>query len=154
MFAKLIALPKICRAKTVAIFFVMLGVFLTSLGVTLLDFAQGHIFGNWSGIAPVGRLNDLPIRIACATGVSLFVNLTARFFRYPPMVQCSKQTIFGALCGLATVGSLFDPWVSGRVDFSLICFLLVIGLAFWYRAHVVQFPIVSTTSEKPKNEHR
>jgi hypothetical protein len=134
MSTKLTTLPTTRRARAVAIFYVMLGVLLTSLGVTLFEFAQGHIWGNWSGIAPVGRLHDLPIRIAYATGVALFVNLIARFFRYPPMAACSKQTIFGALCGLVTIGSLFDPLTSEKVSLSLICFLLVIGLAFWYRA--------------------
>jgi uncharacterized membrane protein YuzA (DUF378 family) len=102
-------------------------------GIVLIDFIQGHILGNWSGISPIGRLNDMPIRIAFAMGAALLVSSVAHFLGYPPMAERAKQIIFGGLCGLVTIGSLLGPWVLGKVVYFLIGFVGVISLTFWYR---------------------
>jgi hypothetical protein len=137
---------RLYRARTLAIAYILLGAFLTSFGITVLDFAQGHITGNWSGIAPIGRLNDLPYRIAFAAGAVLLVSSLALFLRYPPIVERSKQIVFGALCGLVTIGSLLGPWISETDIFFLICSIGVIGISFCYRAAVAR-----SAGERTKN---
>jgi hypothetical protein len=122
-----------CLTRVHAILSVLLGAFCCSLGITVLDFALRGVLGDWSGIAPIGRLYELPYRFAFAVGAALIVSFIALLFRYPPMTKRSEQFIFGALCGLVTIGSLFGPWISDTNVFFLICLLGAIGTSFWYR---------------------
>jgi hypothetical protein len=133
-------------ARTLAIAYILLGALFTSFAITALDFAQGHIIGDWSGIAPVGRLKNFPYRIAFSAGAVLLVSSLALFLRYPPIAERSKQIVFGSLCGLVTIGSLLGPWISKTDSFFLICSIGVIGISFCYRAALTR-----SASERTKD---
>ena len=117
---------------------VLAGASLVSVVIALLDYAQGLVLGDWSGLHPVYRLGTIPIRILLAVVAATIISTVALFAHCPPLKTRSMQIQFGAACGLVTVSSLLGPWVSRSNGFFLLVLGIALPLIFWLRIRLVR----------------
>ena len=118
--------------------FVLVGASLTSVVLSLLEYAQGLVIGDWSGIHPFRRLVvEIPFRILLASGAAVVVAAAAFFRRYPPITTRQKQIQFGAACGLITLVSFFERWFSQDYVLLLVVAIELIFI-FWFRVRLAR----------------
>jgi hypothetical protein len=126
-------LAALVRKQWGAAAWVLCGASLMSISISILDFVQGHVLNDWSGIAPVNRLGAIPYRIAVSIVVAFLVGTAAILAQRPPLNSRLKQMAFGATCGLATSFSLLGPWISRSDEFAWFVVILTLPVAFWVR---------------------
>ena len=73
------------QKQWVAATWVLCGGSLMSVAISILDFVQGHVLNDWSGIAPVNRLGAIPYRIAISIVVAFLVGTAAVLAQRPPL---------------------------------------------------------------------
>ena len=117
---------------------VLAGASLVSVVIAVLDYVQGLVLGDWSGVHPIYRLGIIPIRIVLAVAAAAVISAVAFLAHYPPLKTRSTQIQFGAACGLVTVSSLLGPWVSEGNTFFLLVFGIALPLIFWLRVRLVR----------------
>jgi hypothetical protein len=118
--------------------YVLVGLSLVSIAISFLDYVQGIVLSNWSGVHPIYRLLMAPIRILLSSGAGLVVAAIAYFSRYAALKTRKKQILFGAACGTVTIGSLLTPWVpnSNSDVLFFIVFAITLPFIFWLRVHL------------------
>ena len=121
------------QKQWVAATWVLCGGSLMSVAISILDFVQGHVLNDWSGIAPVNRLGAIPYRIAISIVVAFLVGTAAVLAQRPPLDSRLKQIAFGATCGLATSFSLLGPWISRSDEFAWFIIVFTLPVAFFVR---------------------
>jgi hypothetical protein len=130
-------LAVLVRKHWVTAAWVLCGGALMSVSISILDFVQGHVLNDWSGIAPVNRLGAIPYRMAFSALVASLVGTAAILANRPPLNSRLMQMVFGATCGTATVGSLLAPWVSRSDEFFIFIAFLALLVALWVRFGLV-----------------
>nr|WP_315490805.1 hypothetical protein [uncultured Rhodoferax sp.] len=126
-------LAALVRKQIVAAAWVLCGCALMSVMISILDFVQGHVLNDWSGIAPVNRLGAIPYRIVFSIVVAFLVGAAAIVAQRPPLNSRLKQMAFGATCGLATCFSLLGPWISRSEEFTWFIVVITLPIAFLVR---------------------
>lgn len=109
-----------------------------SVAISLLDYSQGLVLADWSGVHPIYRLTAIPMRIVFAIGAAVVISTLALLLRYPPLKTRAQQILFGAACGFVTIGSLLRPWFSNENAFFSFVFTVVLLLSFWLRIRLVR----------------
>lgn len=128
--------PICSRARTAM--HVLFGALITSVVISLLDYVQGLVLADWSGLHPIYRLGLIPIWILLAIGAAVVISTAAFLLRYPPLKTRAQQILFGAACGLVSVGTLLGPWISYENAFFLFVYAIVLLLNFWLRIRLVR----------------
>ncbi len=112
------------------ILFGLMGVFATSSMLTAIDFAQGMILQDWSGVHPIYRVYQFPLIFLVSIFLGLIVLVLFRLFRLKPISTASGFFRIGLVLGFINLGSVLRPWIGSNGYTEGIVIILVLIFSF------------------------
>jgi hypothetical protein len=103
----------------------IIGMLTTNIVVSLLDFIQGLILDDWSGVHPKYRLLHVPIYFIISLVFGLLIVIIFGLLKRSYVASCKESFKIGMILGLIGFSDILRPWIGSNEYTESIVFLAV-----------------------------